>query len=415
MTERSQGAEERDDAPSGPSRRGFLYGGVAVGLGAAAGAAAGRAGLIPGGLPDRPDTAGVNGASTVAFFGPHQSGIETPPPAFVAYLCFDLRDDADRAALGRMMRLLSDDARRLMAGEAALADLEPELAARPANLVVTFGFGRELVRRADPGAVPAWLGPLPSFGIDRLDERWTGGDFLVAIGGDDAMTIAHAARLILRDADRFATLRWRQDGFRRSYGTDPSGQTMRNLFGQVDGTVNPVPGTQDFANLVWATEPGWLVGGTSMVLRRIRMDLDGWDKVDRAGRENTIGRRLSDGAPITGGRETDAPDFDAVDALGFPVISSDAHIRRAHGASPAERFVRRPYTYDETPPAGELSDVGLLFATFQADVERQYVPVQRRLAEADLLNVWTVPVGSAVFAIPPGCTDGGFVGETLLG
>ncbi len=190
---------------------------------------------------------------------------------------------------------------------------------------------------------------------------------------------------------------------------------MRNLFGQVDGTANPEPGSRDFADVVWASDPGWLAGGTSLVLRRIRMDLDGWDKVDRSGRENTIGRRLSDGAPLTGGRETDAPDFDAVDALGFPVINSDAHIRRAHGANPGERFVRRPYTYDETPPAGELSDVGLLFATFQADVDRQYLPVQRRLAEADLLNVWTTPVGSAVFAIPPGCGEGGYVGETLLG
>ncbi|SNQ49443.1 hypothetical protein FRACA_3300004 [Frankia canadensis] len=37
------------------------------------------------------------------------------------------------------------------------------------------------------------------------------------------------------------------------------------------------------------------------------------------------------------------------------------------------------------------------------------------LAELDLLNEWVTPIGSAVFAIPPGCAAGGFVGETLLG
>lgn len=43
------------------------------------------------------------------------------------------------------------------------------------------------------------------------------------------------------------------------------------------------------------------------------------------------------------------------------------------------------------------------------------MPVQRTLAELDLLNQWTTPIGSAVFALPPGAEPGGWVGETLLG
>jgi dye decolorizing peroxidase len=31
-----------------------------------------------------------------------------------------------------------------------------------------------------------------------------------------------------------------------------------------------------------------------------------------------------------------------------------------------------------------------------------------------LLNQWTTPIGSAVFAIPPGCQEGGYIGDTLL-
>ncbi|CAO5238621.1 hypothetical protein FAGKG844_250040 [Frankia sp. AgKG'84/4] len=61
-----------------------------------------------------------------------------------------------------------------------------------------------------------------------------------------------------------------------------------------------------------------------------------------------------------------------------------------------------------------MSNSGLLFASYQADVSSQFVPIQRRLEELDLLNEWITPVGSAVFALPPGCARGGFVGETLL-
>ena len=31
-----------------------------------------------------------------------------------------------------------------------------------------------------------------------------------------------------------------------------------------------------------------------------------------------------------------------------------------------------------------------------------------------MLNTWTVPIGSAVFAIPPGCESGGFIGDVLF-
>ncbi len=45
---------------------------------------------------------------------------------------------------------------------------------------------------------------------------------------------------------------------------------------------------------------------------------------------------------------------------------------------------------------------------------RQFVPVQRRLAAMDLLNLWTVPVGSAVFAVLPGARQGEILGQAML-
>lgn len=399
----------------GATRRQFLLGGAAAGVGAAVGlGGAGLAAALAPASAEDPAEPELHGRNTVPFHGAHQAGIATDAQAHLLLLALDLRDDVDRDALGRMMRTLSDDAARLTQGRPALADTEPELAPEPANLTVTFGFGPGLVARADRRA-PDWLGPLPAFGIDDLRAEYSDGDLLIQVCADDPLTAAHAARMLLKDARTFATVRWRQQGFRRAHGTVAPGTTMRNLFGQVDGTSNPVPGTEEFDRTVWIRE-GWLAGGTGLVVRRIHMDLDGWDRIDRPGRELSVGRTMLDGAPLTGGSEHDEPDLEAVNELGFPVIPAYAHLRRARGegADGGERIFRRAYNDEVSPAKGEISEAALVFLSFQADVAAQFVPIQRRLDELDLLNTWTTPIGSAVFAVPPGCAEGGWVGETLL-
>jgi dye decolorizing peroxidase len=395
------------------SRRHLLLGGAAAGLGAAASVGVAAAVTQTGG--QAPAAAvDLNGSSAVPFFGVHQAGIETVPQAQVTYLALDLHDSVDAAALKRMMRILTGDAAQLTQGESALADSEPELALVPARLTVTFGFGPGLVARTAKPA-PGWLRPLPAFTVDRLEDAWSGGDLLIQIAADDQLTVAHATRMLLKDTRSFATLRWTQTGFRRAPGSEKPGTTMRNLFGQVDGTVNLMPGSADFEKLVWgSSSPAWLAGGTSLVLRRITMDLDKWDKLDRGGRESAVGRTLAVGAPLTGTKESDEPDFAATTAIGFPVIPEYSHIRRARSEDPGERIFRRGYNYDEPPVGGSVSNSGLLFVSFQTDVDAQFVPVQKRLDDLDLLNEWITPVGSAVFAVPPGCTSSGYIGDTLF-
>ena len=398
----------RLDTRSGPTRRTFLLGGAVAGVGAVAAIGVDAAASAQDAAPSTP----LNGEVTVPFHGIHQAGIDTDAQAHASFIALDLRPDVDRDGLRRLLRTLTDDAARLTRGEAALADTEPELATAPARLTVTFGFGPELVARAGARA-PSWLRPLPAFSIDRLRPEYGDGDLLLQIAADDPVTVAHAARMLLKDARAFTTPRWVQQGFRRAHGTERPGTTMRNLFGQVDGTANPVPGTTAFDDVVWARE-GWLAGGTGMVVRRIAMDLDTWDHLDRPGRDQAVGRFQSTGAPLTGADEFDEPDFEAKDAIGFPVIPEFSHLRRSRPEDPAQRIFRRGYNYDQTPPAGILSDAGLVFVSFQADVDGQFVPIQRRLDELDLLNQWTTPIGSAVFAVPPGCAEGGFIGEGIL-
>lgn len=152
-----------------------------------------------------------------------------------------------------------------------------------------------------------------------------------------------------------------------------------------------------------------------MVVRRIRAEMETWDKVDRRGREAAVGRRLDTGAPLTGTVEDDVPDLDATDASGLPVIDPAAHVARARGRTPQEKILRRGYNYTVADPSRRTGeDSGLVFICFAADVERQFVPIQQRLAESDRLNEWVTTIGSAVYAVPPGAAEGEPVGLGVM-
>ena len=382
------------------SRRRLLTGGaVAAGLGVAAGAGA----LVTRGAPVTlsPGTA----EATVPFHGTRQAGVAGDPPAHAAFVAFTLPAGADRRALGRMLRLLTDDVARLTRGAPALGDTDATLAVLPARLTVTFGFGPGLYRAA--GLTPP-VADLPAFRIDRLQPQWTGGDLLLQICADDPLTVAHTQRMLIKDTRPFAAVRWVQSGFRRSPGVQAPSQTQRNVLGQLDGTANPRGAGLDRA--VWNDD-----GSTTLVLRRIRAEIEKWDLLSVTDKENAVGRRLVSGAPLSGTAEHDEPDFTALDASGLPAMPDYSHVTRAHVSDPALKILRRPYNYDGAPDAAGQPDAGLIFAAYQRDVARQFVPIQQRLADKDLFNTWITPVGSAVFAIPPGCADGGWIGEQVLG
>ncbi|MFD2767961.1 Dyp-type peroxidase [Micromonospora eburnea] len=406
----------RATTPRPVSRRRLLTGGaLAAGGALAVGAAVAATRPEPGAHPAGMMPAGEVGEAVEPFHGARQAGVATEPQAHGAFVAFTLKPGTDRAALGRMLRLLSDDAARLTQGRPALADTEPELGLLPARLTVTFGFGPGLYAAAGlADRRPPSVADLPSFRIDRLQPRWSGGDLLLQICADDPLTVAHAQRVLVKDSRPFATVRWVQQGFRRAAGAEP-GRTQRNLFGQLDGTANPKPGGS-LETAVWVTDgPAWLRDSTTLVVRRISMNLETWDLLGRTDRELAVGRRLDTGAPLTGTTEHDQPDFAATGPDGLTVIPDFSHLTRAHVTDDRYKIHRRPYNYDGAPTPEGHADAGLIFASYQADVTRQFLPIQQRLAERDLLNEWTAPIGSAVFAIPPGCPDGGWIGQQLLG
>lgn len=358
--------------------------------------------------------------ATLPWSGKHQGGIEAPAQAHTKFIALDLKPDVTRDDMLRWMLLLTEDIAALASGEAVLADPSPELIVGAANLSVTVGFGPSLFKKLNlETKMPVGFAELPAFKIDKLRNELSGGDVLVHVSADDLQILAHATRALLRDSDDFADVKWIQSGFTNAIGTNPSGTTQRNLMGQVDGTDNPELGSQNFANQVWIDQgPAWSVGGTQLVLRRIKMNLDTWDKLGRPQKEQTIGRYLHNGAPLSGRSERDPVDFEAKNELGLKAIPEFAHIRRAAAKNMDELFFRRPFNYQELTTEkgskpGQLES-GLLWTAYAKNLYKQYVPVQERLAQFDLLNQWTTPIGSAVFAIARGIKPGEILAEELF-
>ena len=395
------------------SRRGFLAGGAAAAASGAVGIAAGAAGAS---LAAEADLETFPASRQAEFYGLHQSGIELDIQAVTNMVAFDIKESVNKADMLRWMRLLTDDIARLTAGEPVLADPAPELAIGAARFTAYVGFGPSLFSKLGLEAqMPEGFAELPAFGVDQLQERYSAGDVLIHIAADDPVVLAHGTRGLVRDSMPFASVRWVQPGFAHSPGMIPAGLTHRNLMGQVDGTANPELGSSDFDSVVWINEgPEWIKGGTLLVFRRIAMQLDTWDQLGTPSKEEVIGRKLSNGAPLTGERETDVPDLGARHPNGLLVIPEFAHIRRAAPQESGERIFRRPFSYDNGMNERGSMDVGLLWTAYQRDISKQYLPIQRRLEQLDLLNQWTVPIGSAVFAIPGGVQGSELLAEALF-
>ncbi|MCP3817557.1 iron uptake transporter deferrochelatase/peroxidase subunit [Streptomyces sp. A3M-1-3] len=405
-------AEAAGQAVAAPSRRSLLgWGGAGLALGAAAAGGAAVA-LRPG---DAPSPAAAAGAA-VPFHGVHQAGIATAVQDRLHFAAFDVTTK-DRAALVRLLKDWTAAADLMTRGHAVgegafggLPEAPPDdtgeaVGLKPSRLTLTIGFGPSLFAKGRFGLAdrrPDGLVDLPLFPGDNLDGARSGGDLCVQACADDPQVAVHAIRNLARIGFGEIAIRWSQLGFGKTSSTTPEAQTPRNMMGFKDGTRN-ISGTDADAldQHVWVAEkdgPAWLAGGSYLVARRIRMHIETWDRTSLREQEDIIGRDKAEGAPVGKSQEREEPFLKAM----LPT----AHVRLAHpDTNNGARMLRRGYSFtDGTDGLGRL-DAGLFFLAYQRDMRKGFIPVQRSLARADVLNEYIQHVGSAVFAVPPGVRD----------
>lgn len=392
-------------------RRTFLAGGVAAGAGVVL-----DRGLLRENSSAKAATPAPPRLETrVPFEGTRQAGIATLPPRHALFAAFDAVAD-DQAGLVDALRALSERARALTQGHRTLVNNPGEgptpesgiLGVRvpPDALTVTVGLGASLFddRYGLGGRRPRGLQEMPTFPDDALVSAECHGDVLVQLCADTSETLLNALRDLMRVTRGALAGRWKIEGFLNAARERGAG---RNLLGFKDGTANPRG--RELEDIVWRAD-----GGTFQVVRIIRNRVEFWDRVALSEQELMIGRRKDTGAPLDGRREADVPDF-AADPRG-KAIPLDAHIRLARPRTPqseSSRILRRGYNYSRgLDDAGQL-DMGLIFVSFQSELER-FAATQRRLAGEPLVD-YVVPTGGGYFYCPPGAADNqDWVGSSVL-
>jgi deferrochelatase/peroxidase EfeB len=406
-------------APAGGTRRrdllrGLAAGAAAAGFAGAAGLAAGRATADDGGrarlaaaapetatptpsaAPSRPDPVDAT--------GPHQAGIVRPgtpqphgllvvldlatPPALTA-----ASRDAIRDLCARLGSAILD-----LTGERTV---EAGLLDGPGDVTATIGLGPRVV--AAFGAELPGAEPLPAFANDgAVAPERTGGDLLLAVHGSDPNDVHRAATWLTAQAAPDAVVRWSQRGF-RAPGT---GTIARNPLGFHDGVIVPHDAAEQDEH-VWI-DAGPFAGGSICVVRRLRLDVARFTAEPVGHQEAVIGRRRTDGTPLSGGGPTGEVDLLAKTPDGQYVTPARSHVRAAHPAvTGSALMLRRGYAFDD---GGD--DHGLLFVCFQRDL-RTFVQTQFRLDEVDALSEYVTPTGSATFLVLPGFDAGRPLGFTL--
>lgn len=377
---------------SRPSRRNFL-GALAVGAGGL-----GSGALLGAELTEDMASASVDNTtettasartySAVQATGEHQSGIASPetPQTFNLTLVSDFSLIADMGFLAtvgeRLLDLLDDPGLEL------------------GDLTATVGIGPRVVAQFDVGLDGSQS--LPVFGGDTtLAPASTGGDLLLIVSASDPTTLAPTAEKLLA-AVPGAVERWRQFGFR---GPGEKGIT-RNNFGFHDGIVVP-RGDAELAENVWLRGDPRTAGGTIAVVRRLRMDTAAFGQLPVVQQEAIVGRRRSDGAPLSGGELTDEVGLTAKTADGQYVTPAGSHVRAAHPATTGSALMlRRGYSY------AEGAESGLVFTCFQRDL-RTFVATQQRIDERDEMMRYVSVTASASFLVLPGFDRDRPLGSTL--
>lgn len=338
--------------------------------------------------------AGDGGSSVVEPVPAHgdtQAGITRPgrpQPALVSVV-FDV-DAAPGPLLARL-------------GAAVLAMTTERIEGiAPADLTVTVGVGPRLVAAVDP-ALPGAT-ELPEYRREEVRDGERGGDLWVQVCATDPLVAAMATESVRATLAGDVRERWSQTAWRGAYEPTPEGgEAGRNVQGFLDGIVAPRT-EEELAEGVWLAEPSSCAGGTIAVVRRFRIDVAGWRRLDLAEQEAAVGRRRDSSVPLSGPGEVN---LTAKSPDGRYLIPADAHVRRAHPAAVGvPKMLRRSYSISDPDP-------GLLFISFQSTL-RAFTATMQQLEESDRMLDFATTTATGTFLVLPGFAADRPLGSTLF-
>lgn len=389
---------------------------------------------VNGHVTDAPLANAALPSDRVPFMGPHQAGIATPRPANGMVASFGVIAQTADELEDLFRRLSARIAFLTVGGEPPVND--PRLPAsdsgivgpvvRPDGLTMTIALGASLFddRPWLSELKPVRLSRMTRFPNDALDAAQCHGDLSLQICANTQDTTIHALRDIIKTLSDRLVLKWKQEGNVPVITPGPDGlvESARNFLGFRDGSANPDAGDEILMDrLVWVGagggEPEWAEGGTYQSVRIIRNFVERWDRTPLREQELIMGRARNSGAPLDRPEASEfvVPDYASdADGLATPL---DAHIRLANPRTAATSetvILRRPFNYSNgVTKAGQL-DQGLLFICYQADLEKGFIAVQRRL-NGEPLEEYIKPVGGGYFFALPGMRDDAdYLGSTLI-
>ncbi|PRX05922.1 UNVERIFIED_ORG: deferrochelatase/peroxidase EfeB [Martelella mediterranea] len=423
--------------PFSTSRRQLL-----TGLGAAAGGSLAFMGATAAGAQEtsggsQATDAPVEGASNqqqvVPFHGEHQAGVTTPRPANGLVVSFDVVAMSHEDVEDMFRRLTDRIVFLTQGGKAGSADpklpppdsgiLGPEI--EPDALTVTVGLGDSFFENRPwlKDQKPKRLQRMVQFFNDALDAERCHGDMTLQFCANLSDTNIHALRDIMKNLSEYLVIRWMQGGDVPVIPPSPDGEveSARNFLGFRDGSANPDAHDEAVMDrVVWVSadsdEPDWATGGSYQAVRIIRNFVERWDRTPLQEQEAIFGRFRDTGAPLDqpNGTESDVPDY-AADPDGA-ITPLDAHIRLANPRTPESEenlILRRPFNYSNGVAKSGQLDQGLLFIVYQADLEKGFITVQKRL-DREPLEEYIKPIGGGYFFVLPGCRPGDYLGQSLL-
>ncbi|MDO5614485.1 MAG: iron uptake transporter deferrochelatase/peroxidase subunit [Paracoccus sp. (in: a-proteobacteria)] len=385
-------------------------------------------------VTDAPVLRAASPADHVPFRGRWQAGVVTPRPANGMIASFDVVAETPDD-LEDLLRRLTDRIAFLTTG-GAVPDLAPRLPpadsgilgpeVMPDALTITVSLGASLFENRP------WLAPLKPrhltrmtrFPNDALDASLCHGDLSLQICANTQDTTIHALRDLIKNLPDRLILKWKQEGNVPVIAPGPDGavESARNFLGFRDGSANPDAGdTALMQRLIWVGpergEPEWALNGSYQLVRIIRNFVERWDRTPLGEQERIMGRIRTTGAPL------DAPDtteFDTPDYTTDPEglrTPLDSHIRLANPRTPESDeniILRRPFNYSNGVTKSGQLDQGLLFICYQADLDKGFIAVQRRL-DGEPLEEYIKPVGGGYFYTLPGAGDApDYIGSPLI-